>query len=240
MINLFPSSDYRYAVRRDDSGTDVAVLQLNLPPLKVDGIFGKGTESRVLEFQKEHDLVADGIAGLQTQQKIIQKRSKESTLEHELPRGLLKSIASNESGFALSAAGPHGKDEGWDIGAFCRSSGPNYPSQDFLQTAYNVKESAEWTANHVIEAKKALKNPPIPSKYFTDLANNDKDKFMWQLAILSHNWPVGARNIASRGSATYDDDAPTDWIIFATNGRLRTPREWCLSYIYRATVYVRW
>lgn len=236
MFNLIPSSDYRYAVRKGDFGTDVAVLQMNIGET-VDGAFGKRTYRAVVDWQADKGLVADGIAGLQTQQSIIVVKSASSG--KNLPKGLLKSIASNESGFALAAAGKHGHDKGWDIGAFCRSSGSSKGSQDFLYSAYNVKESAAWTATHALEARDALPNP-IHSTYFEVLADNDREKFLWQLAILSHNWPVGARNIATKGQATFDDDNPADWIILATNGRLRTPREWCLSYIARATVYVKW
>lgn len=49
---------------------DVVILQLNLNRLgyglTVDGDFGKKTESSVRDFQSEHNLTADGIAGLLT------------------------------------------------------------------------------------------------------------------------------------------------------------------------------
>lgn len=240
---LLPSSDYRYALRKDDVGTDVAVLQMNIGRLYVDGVYGNKTRRRVRLWQASHLLVPDGIAGLQTQQSIIVSRSKAASKKYNLPKGLLKSIASNESGFSLAAAGRHLNDNGWDIGAFCRSSGPDYPSQDFLLSAYNVAESAEWTANHVVEARKALTFPPYRGRYFEEMGESNVEEFLWKLAILSHNWPVAARNISRIGTAmltTGADDEPQDWIISATGGRLSTPREWCMSYVARATVYVKW
>lgn len=58
-------------LRRGSTGPDVILLQstLNarpptaLPPLVVDGIFGRKTLARVREFQAAHALVVDGIAG---------------------------------------------------------------------------------------------------------------------------------------------------------------------------------
>lgn len=41
-------------------------LSLAQPPLVVDGIFGPKTKARVVEFQKEYNLAADGIVGPHT------------------------------------------------------------------------------------------------------------------------------------------------------------------------------
>lgn len=243
MINLLPSAYYSYATRHGDKGTDVAALQINLPRLEVDGVFGDETEAAVKTWQYDNNLVVDGIAGMGTQQSIITQRVKQPSKDFNLPIGLLKSIASNESGFALAAAGPHLNDSGWDVGAFCRSSGSSYPDQEFLYEAYDVRKSAKWTANHVIAAKEALTYPPVKSRYYTEMGEDNEKEFLWKLAILSHNWPVAARNIASRGTAMITagaDDKPAQWIIDATNGRLSTPRQWCMGYVARATVYVKW
>jgi len=53
------------------SGPDVADLQnrlnnrppTNFPPLRADGIFGPKTQQRLLEFQRNNGLKADGLAG---------------------------------------------------------------------------------------------------------------------------------------------------------------------------------
>lgn len=238
-MDYLPSVYYRYATRHGDKGNDVAVLQLNLPGLAVDGVFADLTEAAVLEWQRAHGLIDDGIAGLATQQSIIQTKARRPEKEKRLPSRLLKSIAANESGFALAAAGPHLGDEGWDVGAFCRSSGSLFPDQPFLRSAYHVGESSKWTAHHVRQTYDNLPSP-VASRYLTELAQGDAERFRWQLAILAHNWPAAALNIAKNGSATPDDDAAASWIEAATSNRLHTPREWVLSYVERATVYVQW
>ncbi|MEO8129292.1 MAG: peptidoglycan-binding domain-containing protein [Bryobacteraceae bacterium] len=60
------------------SGPDVTALQQllnarppsNLPALRVDGIFGSKTQARVMEFQRNNGLKADGIAGPLTMAKL--------------------------------------------------------------------------------------------------------------------------------------------------------------------------
>ena len=52
-------------------GDDVKQLQSRLKekgydPGQIDGIFGRKTQRAVKQFQREHDLKADGIAGKKT------------------------------------------------------------------------------------------------------------------------------------------------------------------------------
>lgn len=63
------------------TGDAVRSLQQRLKQLgylasKVDGDFGKGTESAVIAFQKRHGLTADGIAGNATLEKIYSNSAK--------------------------------------------------------------------------------------------------------------------------------------------------------------------
>lgn len=52
-------------LKKGDRGEDVKALQLKLG-LKGDGIFGAGTESAVITFQRKKDLPVDGIVGPRT------------------------------------------------------------------------------------------------------------------------------------------------------------------------------
>ena len=64
------------AVRRGDTGKAVEVVQKDFKTLGynivVDGSFGPATESAVIKFQKDNDLLVDGIAGPQTKTKLAE------------------------------------------------------------------------------------------------------------------------------------------------------------------------
>ncbi len=233
-----PSADFRYALRYGMVGSDVAALQLNLGGVAVDGDFGPRTERTVRRFQRHRPrLVTDAIAGPATQAKIAERQMREPAAL--VPEGLLKSLAYNESGLILGSCGRHADDPGWDIGVFARSTGMTPGSQEFLWSAYDVGASARWSVENLLASRNEL-GAPVDSWYLGTLAHGDRDRFRWCLAVLAHNWPLGARNIAKDGHATSDDDAPRDWIITATGGRLETAREWCVGYVERATTFTRW
>jgi peptidoglycan hydrolase-like protein with peptidoglycan-binding domain len=62
-------------VRKGDSGSDVKLCQERLTvhgfPCSADGIFGSGTESKVIHFQQIHGLGADGIVGSKTWEALL-------------------------------------------------------------------------------------------------------------------------------------------------------------------------
>lgn len=230
----------RYAYREGMAGPDVAALQLNLRA-KVDGFFGPGTEDEVVAYQEDQNLPADGIAGARTMQRLVVQASRGPTDRYRLPDGLLKSFASSESSFLLGAASRHPSDAGWDVGPFQISSGeiPS-PSQEFLRNAYDAKTSADFAGRRARE--EADDQPPaVPSRYLTELAGGDRDRFRWMMVALNHNWPVAAFEIPRRGSIYSNpatDDEPAAWISKATNGRLETPRQWVGFQVRTKTVYL--
>lgn len=63
-------------IREGSKGSAVTVWQNNLTKLgfatKIDGIFGKDTKAKTILFQKANGLVADGVAGPASQNKMIQ------------------------------------------------------------------------------------------------------------------------------------------------------------------------
>jgi hypothetical protein len=85
--------------------------------------------------------------------------------------------------------------------------------------------------------------PPTPphDRYVRWGKVSDRD--CWRYAVLAHNFPYAADRLAF-GLPIYLDparqDEPAEWVIDATNGRLTTVREWCASYIEKATALVRW
>lgn len=237
-----PSVDYRMAFKEGMQGTDVAALQLNLKGIAVDGNFGPATKARVLEYQGAHSLVQDGVAGGVTQTLLCKKHSAGAAKAYGVPRGFLPSLMVNESGFYLAAVSPHLSDGGLDVGAYQRSTGSQPGSQTFYANAYDVELSAGAAA---VDAKGLHDHVPTavyPSRYYDELADGEQDKFAWQMAALNHNWKTAAYNIPRKGYAVgaAADDDPAQWIVDVTRGRLHTPREWCMAYVEKATVFVTW
>jgi peptidoglycan hydrolase-like protein with peptidoglycan-binding domain len=70
----------RRTLRRGAVGWDVSVAQFLLTPtdrgLTVDGSFGPGTERALRQFQRNHALAVDGIAGPRTLTALLSSRSK--------------------------------------------------------------------------------------------------------------------------------------------------------------------
>ena len=65
-------------IKLGDRGAQVMQLQQNLnarlsklPRLNVDGVFGPATQARVMEFQRDNGLNADGIVGDLTNGKLL-------------------------------------------------------------------------------------------------------------------------------------------------------------------------
>jgi Putative peptidoglycan binding domain len=223
-------------------GTDVAALQINLP-LGVDGNFGARTEAAVKNFQDDHSLVVDGIAGVLTQRAVIRCACSVPQKQQRLPSGMLMSIASNESGFAVAAYTAHPDGSGFDLGPFQRSfEGPG--TQSAYSFAYSAEAMGGQTAERLRERRDHYGNPwPVDSWYVDHLAEGRHGRFAWQLAVLAHNWPEAADNLFRLGSVhedPRDDLSPAAWIEKATGGRLKNAREWVCAYIERSTVYVQW
>lgn len=67
------SKDYLETIEKDSRGWCVCLLQSYLfkDINEVDGIFGNKTKEKVLTFQKNNDLVVDGIVGKNTWNKIL-------------------------------------------------------------------------------------------------------------------------------------------------------------------------
>lgn len=248
-MELIPSPDYRTAFRRGMKGTDVAALQINLPPLVVDGDFGPKTELAVERIQASQDLETDGIAGVLTQKAICRVGCGPVRKELDLPSGVLLSMVSNESSFLLAAYTIHYDKEGnptkgFDLGPFQRSF-PTPGIQSEYEEAYSVPVMARRSGTNLRNRHDVyFQDGKIAEGwYLANIADEVTNRLAWQLAVLAHNWPEAAEHIAFHGSI-YDnptfDTQPVKWVEAATRGRLRTPREWVVSYIERATVYVRW
>lgn len=234
-MNWEPMARYRYAFKTGMSGTDVWALQINLQAsgyvLVLDGDFGPTTERMVRACQQHLGQIVDGIAGLMTQRGMVLDLSRHADTTSNLPKGLLKSVASNESGFALAAYSAHPSDpNGFDIGPYQQAFPPMERSQQNYANAYNARWSADVTGKAIRERKTRFRAAPKVST----------DQRAWQLAVLSHNWPLAAENLAFHGSIFLDPTQDTQsaaWVIAASGGRLRTPQQWAEHYIQAATAF---
>lgn len=230
-----PTPKYRYSTKLGMRGIEVEALQVNLNHvgghLAEDGIFGPGTDKAVKAFQGNKGLTIDGIAGVMTQRALILTLAVESTRKHNLPLGLLKSMASNESGFVLAAYSAHPSGEGFDFGPYQLAFPPAVKGQIMYHTACDAFAMAE----HVGSDARKLKNKFRQARFVKT------DRYAWELGALSHNWPAAAQNLANIGSIFKNpatDKIAQSWIVKASGGRLSTPEEWCAHYIAAATVFV--
>lgn len=74
----------------NDRGADVAILQHRLTKagfkLVEDGVFGPATLKAVKAFQEQHDLVNDGMAGIKTTKKLLDKDTGHWLKQSDLKR----------------------------------------------------------------------------------------------------------------------------------------------------------
>lgn len=92
------------AMRIGDSNSDVKKLQqalkiLNYYSGKLDGDYGEGTTKAVMEYQNDHDLLADGVAGKDTVKSIFGSCAKTS-----MSQSASSSSSSSSSGKSSSSS----------------------------------------------------------------------------------------------------------------------------------------
>lgn len=85
-------------IKRGEKSERVKQLQkdLNFPTDAQDGIFGKGTEDKVLQFQKNNKLTIDGKVGVQTLRKMLElngDKNAEATIASKYISTAVKSVA---------------------------------------------------------------------------------------------------------------------------------------------------
>lgn len=213
------------AFRRPDSSWAVIALQANLndvsDELALDGVFGRQTEGVVKRFQAHRGLVADGIAGPATQERLCMGLMQPAATAHNLISGLLRGLVENESGFLVAAYTPHPSDSGFDLGAF-QDAYTEPGSQDAYLHSLRVAAMAEQTGGE------------LRSRYDLYTGRGIPPRRAWELSALCHNWPWAADRL-SRGLPLSDE--PAQWVIDASGGRLSTPHEWADAYITKATKY---
>jgi peptidoglycan hydrolase-like protein with peptidoglycan-binding domain len=234
-----PNEHYRYAFKEGMEGWDVWAIQIainaaNKAGLVEDGIFGPRTKTAVINLQAALKITQDGICGVETQAVLCRREAARAEAQR-VPTGLIRGLTEGESGNIVPATSVRYPDGSFD-------TGPDQkhllnPTQAEEREAYNVGLEDSRIAN---ETKAAYQS------YFGKKGATTT-KEAWRLAILLHNWPAAAEQIAlghkdtwvytSRGlQYTLDDPAP--WVKEIGVFGIVTGWQWAQYYINSKTIYI--
>lgn len=245
MLPTEPNRTRPVSIKFGASGWPVFGLQVGLnrfgATLAADGDFGRLTEVALKDFQAKQGLTSDGIAGPATQRVMAGRiASRVDSAMATLPDGLALSLIEGESGYYLGAVN-------WDVagGVDCglvqrRVYGPPYDVESLVH-AYHPQESAR-------EALEELKARADGFRSSTWVASGALEAIRSERAIrcalMAHNWPVGARDIARTGKCV-QPDAPCTWVKRNADGtskvrfpdgvRVETRWQWCQFYAMGGT-----
>jgi peptidoglycan hydrolase-like protein with peptidoglycan-binding domain len=231
-----PSAPPRYGswadvvapIRRGEDGWRVFALQRGLQRLNylldADGDFGPLTEAIVKQFQSEFGTLADGVAGMRTQAKMLERCSTRVHRERPgVPDGLMRGFAEGEGANVLAATNwtvPGGVDCGcmqW------RVYGPPYDIDD-LRSRFDPLGAMNDTAVVFLQRVEQFRNGRWVA------GREDRAK---RCAVMAHNWPVGAASIAATGTCS-SPSSPCTWVAagtkFPDGTPVRTRWEWCQFY----------
>jgi hypothetical protein len=191
--------------------------------IQADGSFGPATDKMVKEYQRKTSATQDGIVGPQTNQRIVRSCIVAAPKGASLPKGLAEGQIDGESGRiigAVNASVPGGLDLGLTQR---RCYGPPYNEQDVM-AAINPRVAVVATVSDIITRYKTFASSVGYKRYGIEYA--------WRLAMLAHNWPFGAQELAAgRGLST---TKIATWVPssvrFADGTPVRTWAEWAAFY----------
>lgn len=222
-------ADMTAPIRRGDDGWRVYALQTGLNSgLAFDGVFGLATEAAVKQFQQQHKLAVDGVAGPVTQRRILVLEGHATARAVTgIPDGLMRGFAEGE-GANLLAATNWTVPGGVDCGCMqIRAYGPPF-ERAVLRTAFDPGEAMRHSAQQLITRAQEF-------EIAAWVRRQGAGRREWSLrcAVLAHNWPAGAAAVARTGTCS-SPDAPASWVPagarFPDGAPVRTRREWCQFY----------
>lgn len=229
------TESYR-SVREGDTGWGVYAVQTGLNAamsygLTADGAFGPMTRAAVIAYQKSvwpHDPSQhDGIVGPATKRAIAIRCSVRVDNERPgLPNKLIREMARAEGGdniYAVNPYTPPGGTPGTDCGIMQWRCYEPFRTSD-LMAAFDPY-IAMVNAAKAFEARKA--------KFLTYGWTRNNRVRAERCALLAHNWPVGANDIAFEGKL-YNPDGVAVWVppgVFMLDGtEVNTRQEWVDHY----------
>jgi peptidoglycan hydrolase-like protein with peptidoglycan-binding domain len=244
-----PNKTIPSSLKQGDKGWPVFALQTGLDSLDYDlshdGDFGALTDKAVKRFQRDQDLIVDGIAGPASQSRMVTLIDANTHDRHErIPTGLLRGFCDAEGGNNLAAVN-------WNIsgGVDCgivqiRVFGPPY-DPDNLAAAYNPAVAMERTA--------VTFQGRLSSYREMRFAKTQPIEYAQRCAALSWNWPWGAETLAKLGVFPNPSKIAT-WaevngkrIKFPDGSPVMTYKDWAEFYAMggrhgegRVTRFVKW
>lgn len=225
MLDSAPNRTIPHTLKAGAQGWPVYGLQRGLNSLGAtigaDGAFGPVTELAVRAYQRESGLLVDGLAGRDTQWTIVQRiEHVVDGLHAGLPVGLLRGLTEMESGSRLGAVN-------WSVagGVDCgilqrRIIGPPFRAAD-LRAAYSPAAAMDASARELTGRATTYRGYGLGRER------------AWRLALLGHNWPWAAAQLA-RYRKLPDPDGRAGWVpagvLFPDGVRVRSRIEWCEFY----------
>lgn len=240
-----PNRTRPVSIKFGSAGWPVFGLQVGLnrfgATLAADGGFGRLTEIALKDFQAKQGLTADGIAGPATQRVMASRiASRVDSAMTTLPDGLALSLIEGESGYYLGAVN-------WNVGGGVdcglvqrRVYGPPYDVEALVH-AYHPQESVR----EALEELKARAATFLSSAWVArPLSTGIRSERAIRCALMAHNWPVGASDIARTGKCDRPD-SPCTWVERNADGtskvrfpdgvRVETRWQWCQFYAMGST-----
>lgn len=189
-----------------------------------DGVFAERTEINVKAYQGMVKLKTDGIVGPATQMRLAQSCIVRVDPEKTVPKNLLGALIRGESGGYIAAVN-HSVPGGTDCGFVQRRvyNGATHATiLEAFDPMYQIKKLKE-DFNDLFKQF---------SRFAAVRSRPDAAEYAWRLAVLSHNWPAGAQQLAE-GSALSDTKKAT-WVPasvkFPDGEPVNTYAEWAEFY----------
>lgn len=197
------------------------------PSLDEDGAFGPQTTEAVKRFQTWAALDPDGRVGPKTQMTICKLLDERvHALRSQVPQGLIRGLAEGEGGNYIAAVN-HNVPGGVDCGVMqYRCYGPPFEAAP-MRMAFDPLAAMLAAADAFAQRTDSFMSQAGVK------GRNDRAEFAKRLAVLAHNWPAGAADIAKDGVLTRPSDLAT-WVGAGTrfpDGHMVTTRlDWVQFY----------
>lgn len=193
-----------------------------------DGVWGPKTDQSVRSWQSDRHLAVDGIAGPVTQGFILNDYGSKADVANGLPIGVGYGFAFSEGGGVLAATN-------WSVagGVDCgpaqwRVSGPPFKQTD-LRFAFDARKALDGACGRLATARQDFRDRNV---------HLTQDEAL-HVAVLRHNWPVGAESVVRHypGGGFWwryvpSPDEPASWVDGFTHA------EWAKEYAKRILKWV--